>query len=66
MCPVHSHVITVDQVKFAINKLKSGKSDCIDDLLSNNLNTIVIQIYCILFLNKKKENNCCTSKDIGR
>ena len=29
--PVYSHVITVDQVKFAINKLKSGKSYCISE-----------------------------------
>ena len=30
----HTHVMAVDQVKFAINKLKYGKSDSMDDLLS--------------------------------
>ena len=36
--PIHCknyYVITVDQVKFAINKLKFGKADIIDGLLSD-------------------------------
>ena len=32
----HTHCITVEQVKFAINKLKPGKSDSTDGLLSDN------------------------------
>ena len=32
----HTHCVTVEQVKFAINKLKPGKSDSTDGLLSDN------------------------------
>ena len=32
----HTHYITVEQVKYAIHKLKSGKSDCIDGIVSDN------------------------------
>ena len=32
----HTHCITVEQVKFAINILKTGKSDSTDGLLSDN------------------------------
>ena len=32
----HTHLITVEQVKFVINKLKLGKSDSTDGLLSDN------------------------------
>ena len=32
----HTHCTTVEQVKFAINKLKPGKSDSTDGLLSDN------------------------------
>ena len=32
----HTHHITVEQVKYAIHKLKPGKSDCIDGIVSDN------------------------------
>ena len=32
----HTHCITVEQVRFAINKLEPGKSDSTDGLLSDN------------------------------
>ena len=32
----HTHYITVEQVKYAIHKLKPGKSDCIDGIVSDN------------------------------
>ena len=32
----HTHHITVEQVKYAILKLKPGKSDCIDGIVSDN------------------------------
>ena len=35
---VHTHVINVDQVTSAVHKLKSDKSDCIDDLSFYNFN----------------------------
>ena len=34
---VHTHVITVDDVKYAIKKLKPAKADCIDGMFSDNL-----------------------------
>ena len=34
----HAHWITVEQVKFAINKLKPGISDSTDGLVSDNYN----------------------------
>ena len=34
---VHTHCVTHDQVQCAINKIKPGKSDCIDGMLSDNL-----------------------------
>ena len=37
----HTHVITVAHVKNAIHKIKSGKSDCIDGILSDNLYTLI-------------------------
>ena len=33
---VHTHYVTHDQVQCAINKIKPGKSDCIDGMLSDN------------------------------
>ena len=35
---VHTHCVTHDQVRCAINKLKPGKSDCIDGMLSDKFN----------------------------
>ena len=32
----HTHHITVEQVKYAIHKLKPGKTDCIDGIVSDN------------------------------
>ena len=34
---VHTHYVMHDQVQFAINKIKPGKSDCIDGMLCDNL-----------------------------
>lgn len=49
----HTHVITVEHVQFAINKLKSGKSDSIDELLSDNLKngTHLLSMYISHLLN---------------
>ena len=33
----HKHVITIENVQEAIHKLKSGKSDCVDSMMSDNL-----------------------------
>ena len=33
----HTHYVTHDQVQCAMNKIKPGKSDCIDEMLSDNL-----------------------------
>ena len=33
----HKHVVTIKNVQKAIHKLKSGKSDCVDSMMSNNL-----------------------------
>ena len=33
----HKHVVTIDNVQEAIHKLKSGKSDCVDSMMSVNL-----------------------------
>ena len=32
----HTHAITVEHVQYAISKLKSGKSDCVENLYSDN------------------------------
>ena len=34
---VHTHCVTHDQVQCAVNKIKPGKSDCIDGMLSDHL-----------------------------
>ena len=33
----HKHVITIENVQEAIHKLKSGKSDCVDSMMSDNV-----------------------------
>ena len=33
----HKHVITIENVQEAIHKLKSGKSDCIESMMPDNL-----------------------------
>ena len=33
----HKHVITIENVQEAIHKLKFGKSECVDSMLSDNL-----------------------------
>ena len=33
----YKHVITIGNVQEAIHKLKSGKSDCVDSVMSDNL-----------------------------
>ena len=49
-CIVHTHYVTHDQVQCAINKIKLGKLDCIDGMLSDNLKneTIKLNIYISL------------------
>ena len=49
-CIVHTHYVTHDQVQCAINKIKLGKSDCIDGMLSDNFKngTIKLNIYISL------------------
>ena len=48
---VHTHYVTHEQVQCAINKIKLGKSDCIEGMLSNNLQyeTLKLKI-CISLL----------------
>ena len=46
----HSHCITVEQVKFAINKLKPGKSDSTDGLLSDNFKNGTHLLYSYIAL----------------
>ena len=48
----HTHCITVEQVKFAINKLKPGKSDSTDGVLTDNFlnGTYLLYIYIALLL----------------
>ena len=46
----HTHVITVAHVKNAIHKMKSGKSDCIDGILSNNFKEGTDSLYTLISL----------------
>ena len=46
----HTHCITVEQVKFAINKLKPGKSDSTDGLLSDTLKNGTHLLYSYIAL----------------
>ena len=41
----HTHCITVEQVKFVINKFKNVKSDSTDGLLSDNLKNGTYLLY---------------------
>ena len=43
-CIVHTHYVTHDQVQCAINKIKLGKSDCIDGMLSDNFKNGIIKL----------------------
>ena len=48
---VHTHCVTHDQVRCAINKLKPGKSDCIDGMLSDNFKNGTLKLnICISLL----------------
>ena len=48
---VHTHCVTHDQVRCAINKLKPGKSDCIDGMLSDNFKNDTLKLnICISLL----------------
>ena len=48
---VHTHCVTHDQVRCAINKFKSGKSDCIDGMLSDNFKNGTLKLnICISLL----------------
>ena len=48
----HNHVFTMENVQEAIHKLKSGKSDCVDSMMSDNLlygtNRLFQYIACFL------------------
>ena len=46
----HTHVITVAYVKNAIHKVKSGKSDCIDGILSKNFKKGTDSLYTLISL----------------
>ena len=43
----HTHAITVEHVQYAISKLKSGKSDCVENLNSDNFKNGTERFYCI-------------------
>ena len=40
----HTHSVTPDMVQSAINKIKPGKSDCTDGLLSDNLTNETLKL----------------------
>ena len=46
----HTHVITVAHVKNAIHKMKCGKSDCIDGILSDNFKEGTDSLYTLISL----------------
>ena len=46
----HTHVITVAHVKNAIHKMKSGKSGCIDGILSDNFKEGTDSLYTLISL----------------
>ena len=46
----HTHVITVAHVKNAIHKMKSGKSDGIDGILSDNFKEGTDNLYTLISL----------------
>ena len=46
----HKHVITIENVQEAIHKLKSGKSDCVDSMMSDNLYMVRIVCFSILLV----------------
>ena len=46
----HTHVIAVAHVKNAIHKMKSGKSDCIDGILSDNFKEGTDNLYTLISL----------------
>ena len=46
----HTHVITVAHVKNAIHKMKCGKSDCIDGILSDNFKEGTDSFYTLISL----------------
>ena len=41
----HAHCIDVNQIMSAVHKLKPGKSDCIDNLYSDNLKNGTYTLY---------------------
>ena len=46
----HTHAINVDHVQYAISKLKSGKSDCVANLYSDNFEMAQnVLLYCYRF-----------------
>ena len=46
----HTHAITLEHVQYAIYKLKSGKSDCVENLYSDNFKNGTERFtYCYLF-----------------
>ena len=46
----HTHVITVEHIRTAIHKLKSGKSDCIDGILSDNFKNGTPRLFTLISL----------------
>ena len=46
----HTHIITVDHVKNALHKIKSGKSDCINGILSDNFKKGTDSLYTLISL----------------
>ena len=49
----HTHIISIEQIQFAITKLKSGKGDCIDGIMSDNFKngTDMLYLYISLLFN---------------
>ena len=46
----HTHHITVEQVKYAIHKLKPGKSNCIDGIVSENFKNSTDLLFTLISL----------------
>ena len=57
----HKHVITIENVQEAIHKLKSGKSDCVDSMMSDIFITwyeSFVSVYCLFVYYNAMSWNC--------
>ena len=57
----HNHSVTPDMVQSAINKIKPGKSDCTDGMLSDNLTngTLKLNMFISVFIFCYAYSWCC-------